>query len=208
LSRVVPAKRGCIMKDICGLVSKVVDVMPMPVLVVDGDAKILYTNPSARGLFPREEEKIRDTGFGEALVCANSLEKGCGNGEFCDECVIRDSVGKAVQGKQLVRKKTKLKIMRGGKLRHINLYITAAPVSHEDRDLVMIMLEDVNELIQLTGILPICAGCKKIRDDKDVWVPLEKYISGHVDVDFSHSFCPDCIKKLYPDIAKELEEKK
>jgi hypothetical protein len=113
-----------------------------------------------------------------------------------------------VQGRALVRKKVKLKIMREGDLRQINLYITAAPVSHEDRDLAMVMLEDVNELIQLAGILPICAGCKKIRDEKNAWVPLEKYISGHVDVDFSHSFCPDCVKKLYPDIAKELEEKK
>ncbi|WP_243302966.1 hypothetical protein [Geothrix oryzisoli] len=52
----------------------------------------------------------------------------------------------------------------------------------------------------LHGILPICASCKKIRDDQGSWNQLETYISQHTDADFTHGICPDCAKRLYPDL--------
>ena len=52
---------------------------------------------------------------------------------------------------------------------------------------------------QLSGFLPICASCKKIRDDKGYWQQIEAYIRDHSDAEFSHGICPDCAKKLYPD---------
>jgi PAS domain S-box-containing protein len=57
----------------------------------------------------------------------------------------------------------------------------------------------IEEIKTLKGILPICASCKKIRNDKGYWEQIEAYISDHSDAEFSHSICPDCIKKLYPD---------
>jgi PAS domain S-box-containing protein len=51
----------------------------------------------------------------------------------------------------------------------------------------------------LQGILPICSCCKKIRDDKGYWSQIEKYITEHSSAEFSHSICPDCAKKIYPD---------
>ena len=54
----------------------------------------------------------------------------------------------------------------------------------------------------LSGMLPICSACKKIRDDKGYWNQIESYISSHSDVDFSHSICPGCVKKLYPELYK------
>jgi PAS domain-containing protein len=50
----------------------------------------------------------------------------------------------------------------------------------------------------LRGLLPICAGCKKIRDDKGYWRGLEQYLSEHADVHFSHGLCPDCLSKYNP----------
>ena len=62
-------------------------------------------------------------------------------------------------------------------------------------------LEDALAKINtLSGLLPICANCKKIRDDKGYWNQIENYITEHSDVLFSHSVCPDCMKKLYPDV--------
>ena len=52
------------------------------------------------------------------------------------------------------------------------------------------------------GILPICASCKKIRDDKGYWKQLESYISEHSEAEFSHGLCPDCAKRLYPEYFK------
>ena len=54
----------------------------------------------------------------------------------------------------------------------------------------------------LRGLLPICASCKKIRDDKGSWAGLERYIMAHSDAQFSHEICPDCMRKLYPDLAE------
>ena len=50
----------------------------------------------------------------------------------------------------------------------------------------------------LSGLLPICASCKKIRDDQGYWQQVEVYIRDHSEVEFSHGICPDCAQKLYP----------
>ena len=55
----------------------------------------------------------------------------------------------------------------------------------------------------LSGFLPICASCKKIRDDKGYWNKIESYIAQHSEAEFSHSFCPECLKKLYPEFYDE-----
>lgn len=59
----------------------------------------------------------------------------------------------------------------------------------------------------LHGLIPICANCKKVRDDKGYWQQVETYISNKSEADFSHTFCPDCYKKLYPDLYKEDQNK-
>ena len=50
----------------------------------------------------------------------------------------------------------------------------------------------------LAGLIPICAGCKKIRDDHGYWSQVESYLSKHTDVEFTHGLCPECIKHYYP----------
>jgi Protein of unknown function (DUF3365) len=57
----------------------------------------------------------------------------------------------------------------------------------------------LSEVKTLKGIFPICASCKKIRDDKGYWNQIESYIRDRSDAQFSHGICPDCAKKLYPD---------
>ncbi len=56
----------------------------------------------------------------------------------------------------------------------------------------------------LRGIIPICANCKKIRDDKGYWNQVEVYIRDHSDAEFSHGICPECVQKLYPDFAGDI----
>ena len=57
----------------------------------------------------------------------------------------------------------------------------------------------LEEVKRLQGILPICANCKKIRDDTGYWQQIESYIRDHSEAKFSHGICPDCTKKLYPE---------
>ncbi|MBL7005977.1 MAG: hypothetical protein ISR78_02720 [Spirochaetia bacterium] len=58
----------------------------------------------------------------------------------------------------------------------------------------------LSEIKTLKGIVPICANCKKIRDDDGYWNQLEEYIRDHSEVDFSHGICPDCAEKLYSEL--------
>jgi hypothetical protein len=57
----------------------------------------------------------------------------------------------------------------------------------------------------LRGLVPICSGCKKIRDDEGYWQQVEVYVSEHSEADFSHCLCPDCARKLYPEYFREEE---
>lgn len=56
----------------------------------------------------------------------------------------------------------------------------------------------------LSGLLPICSYCKKIRDSKGQWQPLEDYIAGHSEADFSHGLCPECVEKYYPETREDI----
>jgi hypothetical protein len=63
----------------------------------------------------------------------------------------------------------------------------------------------LRDIQQLKGLLPICASCKKIRDDGGYWSQIETYVSNHSGAEFSHSICPDCLTNLYPDYAAHVK---
>lgn len=64
-------------------------------------------------------------------------------------------------------------------------------------DLALQNLKQKKDIYRLSGMLPICASCKKIRDDKGYWNRIETYIEKHSGAVFSHGICPDCLEKLY-----------
>jgi PAS domain S-box-containing protein len=64
----------------------------------------------------------------------------------------------------------------------------------------VILEKQKTEITQLRSLLPICAHCKKIRDDTGYWQKVESYISQYTDTEFSHGICPDCAKKYYKDM--------
>lgn len=70
-----------------------------------------------------------------------------------------------------------------------------------EKDKLIIELKDALDKVKtLSGLLPICASCKRIRDDKGYWNQIEVYIKTHSEAEFSHSICPACAKELYPGI--------
>lgn len=62
----------------------------------------------------------------------------------------------------------------------------------------------LSQIKTLSGLLPICANCKKIRDDQGYWNQIESYIRDHSDARFTHGICPECLKELYPELADKL----
>ncbi|MFP4459118.1 MAG: PAS domain S-box protein [Candidatus Zixiibacteriota bacterium] len=65
-------------------------------------------------------------------------------------------------------------------------------------------LQDVEKL---TGLLPICSSCKKIRNDDGYWDEVDRYISQHSNLNFTHGLCPECMKKLYPEAYEHSKKK-
>lgn len=63
----------------------------------------------------------------------------------------------------------------------------------------------LKEVKTLKGFIPICSSCKNVRNDEGYWDQIEKYIRDRSDADFSHCICPDCMKKLYPEYAEDIE---
>lgn len=74
----------------------------------------------------------------------------------------------------------------------------------EREHLIAELQEALGQVKKLSGLLPICAGCKQIRDDKGGWKQIESYIADHSEANFTHGVCPDCTKRLYPEFAGDL----
>ncbi len=75
----------------------------------------------------------------------------------------------------------------------------------EERDRLQQYIDTVKVL---SGLLPICASCKKIRDDKGYWSQVETYIERHSDAQFTHGICPECAQRLYPEMFAGVDAEK
>jgi PAS domain-containing protein len=174
------------------------DAVPLPVLVVDADVRIADANAAAARLLAVEPAEILRKRGGEALHCihATDVPEGCGQGPACSDCVIRGSVTASFTGDAVVRRHAKAEWLMRGAATPVDLLVTAAPFAYEGRQMALLILEDVSELHALRGIVPICAKCKKMRDDANYWRSVESYFGRHHGVTFSHGLCPECAEAI------------
>ncbi len=87
-------------------------------------------------------------------------------------------------------------------VRSILYAIERKKMENEKEKLLQELREALAKVKLLSGFLPICSSCKKIRNDKGYWQQIEAYISEHSDTKFSHGLCNECAKKLYPEYYK------
>lgn len=184
----------------------VFDAIPSLIFVVDDDVRIQDYNAAAAELLLGKRETILKRRGGEVLNCLHSKDapEGCGHATFCNNCVIRNSVTKAFRGSSIVRRRTKIEIIRGEDKLEIYALITASPFLFKKRSLVLLVIEDISEIAELQRMIPICSICKEVRDEKETWSQVEAYFKEHWDVDFSHSLCPKCFKSEMEKIEKEI----
>jgi hypothetical protein len=145
---------------------------------------------------------------GDIMGCVNSKlsPDGCGRSEACKDCVLRNSVYEAIGGNKVFRRKTRMRIQGEDGQQEFHYLITTSPFYYNEEEYVLLIMEDISELIQLRGIIPICAWCKKIRNDDNFWESVEVYFSSHVDVDFSHGMCEECYKKEFGDLKRSKKK--
>ena len=75
-------------------------------------------------------------------------------------------------------------------------------LENKNKRLIQELQAEIEKVKALGGLLPICAGCKKIRDDEGYWHQVEVYIRDHSEAEFSHGLCPECEKTLYPEYSE------
>ena len=100
-------------------------------------------------------------------------------------------------------------IFKNGKIigsRDIVRNITERKKAEQEKEALIADLQKaLDEITTLKGILPFCSFCKKVRDDKGYWEQVDIYISNHSEANFSHSICPACAKKHYPEFRHPTE---
>ncbi|HWW00950.1 MAG TPA: PAS domain-containing protein [Candidatus Acidoferrum sp.] len=176
------------------LLRQLLDAIPSFVFLLDEDLRVLDYNAAAGELTSETRERVLLERSGDVLHCIHSTDspEGCGRGDFCKTCLIRKSVGRALAQNVCVRTRTRMELQTNAGLRPLSIVLTASPFSYENRRLVLLVLEDISELIDLQRLVPICAHCKKVRDDDEYWSHVETYMEKHLDIQFTHSVCPEC----------------
>lgn len=91
-------------------------------------------------------------------------------------------------------------------LARVRTHLELKSIQKEQQELIRQLREALDEVRQLRGIIPICARCKKIRDDDGYWMQVDQYFSVHSDIEFSHGLCPECMHELYPDLVDEKNQ--
>jgi PAS domain-containing protein len=178
------------------LLRRLLDAIPAFVFLVDQDVAILDYNAAAAELLGPEPQKALRQRGGEALRCARSKDSphGCGRGGFCPNCGLRSAVKEAFAGHQVVRRRVRMDLLDAGSSREVCFLVTASPFAYQGHDRVVLVLENLSEVIQLERIIPICVRCHKVRDDKQFWSNVDEYLRRHMDMTFTHSLCPDCVR--------------
>lgn len=187
------------------MIRTVFDALPSWLFIVDEDVRILEYNAAAGQLLTGKREAVLKRRGGEVLNCLHSKDvpEGCGRTAFCHNCVIRNSVSEAAHGNRIVRRRTRMEIVRDEQKLEIYALITASPFPFKGRPLVLLVIEDISEIAELRRMIPICSVCREVRDEKETWSQVEAYFKEHWDVDFTHGLCPKCLQLELDKIEKK-----
>ncbi len=172
--------------------------LPALIMVVNEDLRIKELNDAARDFLGSGQRGAVSLRSGEAFDCAQREAEGmgCGNGRFCQICPIREAVTEALREKQVVRRRTKAESGSNGSPREVHLLVTASPLPGGRAPRVLLVMEDISDLVNIQSPVPICAYCKRVRNDDAYWQQLEAHVQEHLDVDLCHGLCPDCKSQL------------
>jgi len=174
----------------------VIEGLSQGVIVLDGVGRIMDINSAAQRMLASVETKVIGCIASKAIPDWSSL------GVLPERGTREVTVNEGKRHLEL--HVSGLDDSRQGRIIMIR-DVTERYIARQERERLLAELQArTEELGTLSGMLPICPLCKNIRDDAGFWHRVEDYVSGHADVTFTHGICPDCITKLYPDIAEEI----
>jgi PAS domain S-box-containing protein len=170
------------------------------ILVHDLQGNIIAWNKGAEIMYGYNEAEALKLNIAK-IIHADSLIKYM-------EVVKRVASGEIVESFETQR------VSCAGKILDVLLVLTClkddsgviVSIATTERDITEIKDKQKAELKMLSGILPICSNCKKIRDDIGYWHQLETYIRNHSEAEFSHGLCPKCAEKLYSELSSNEDK--
>jgi hypothetical protein len=182
------------------LLRAVLDAMPLPVFVIDRDLRVVDRNEAGAKFLGDAAAGLRHRLPGDILHCVVALSSpgGCGTGAACADCVLRGAVAASLALDAPVRRHGTLERKSESGPKKLHLFVTAAGIPGADPALRLLILEDFTEFLELRGLVPICAGCKKIRNDKNYWEQVEHFLARNLEMSFTHGMCPECLEQYYP----------
>jgi PAS domain-containing protein len=130
-----------------GLHRTLFDAMPMPVFVVDKDVSVLEYNLAAARLFGSDKKAVANRRGGDVWNCLHATEtsKGCGHAPACKNCVVRESVQTAAEGRRVTRRWTEMEMMLKGAPAKVSVRVSCQPFTYEKSSLVLLVLEGLND---------------------------------------------------------------
>jgi PAS domain S-box-containing protein len=181
------------------------------VIVIDAEGRLTFMNPEAERLLGWTSEEL----VGKELHEEIHHQRPDGTSYPLDECasseVLRTGVRQMVARDAYLRKDGSFlpisyvtaPVREGDKVVAAVIAfqdITVRQMIEEERERLIAELKEALENVKtLKGLLPICASCKRIRDDTGYWNQIEAYIHEHSEAEFSHGICPECAQKIYPE---------
>jgi PAS domain S-box-containing protein len=179
------------------------------ILLVDADHRFVDVNRKVGELLGYTKEELLKMGIADIIPpdqasrSATELEKLRTQGSY------ENFVGKVRRrdGQWVDVEVSSSAIVVDGKVvgsRDVVRDITERKKAEAEREgMISELKESLAKVRTLSGLLPICAGCKKIRDDKGYWTQIEAYLHEHAATEFTHGLCPQCAKELFPDYDKD-----
>jgi hypothetical protein len=181
------------------LSSAITQILPLPLMVVTTDMSVVHVNPAAVAMLEQDHALLVEKRCGEVLECLHALQTpgGCGHTAHCPDCTLRKAVLEAQQSGGVFRDRATVRCADGQTQLHF--LVTAMSFEFHGERLTVLVLEEINSLVHALGMLPICAACHKIRDSENRWHNPSDYLNQHLQIEFTHGLCPDCIKDYFPD---------
>ena len=184
---------------------------PEPAVYLDPSFNIVDVNPRFIECFGYMLDEVYGKSIDKLIIPpgmkneANTLSQQTENGN-----IYRDAYRKRKDGKLFPVSISAAPIIIDGI--HTGTFVIYKDISDQKKaedereKLILDLQKALDEVKKLSGLIPICSHCKKVRDDNGYWDQVEDYISKRSDVDFSHGICPDCMKKYYPKIYAKLQK--
>lgn len=172
------------------------EVLPTTVILVDSDARVIAINLAGQRFFRVSDNEASMKVCGRVFRCANAAKpEDCGQTVFCKDCLLRKAVRLAVDGKEISRSKGSLHTWQNGEIVRLDILVTATRLEYQGHDFALVIVEEISNITQLQGLLPICCSCHRIRDQEGDWTRLEEFIEKHSEADFTHDLCPECSER-------------